>query len=63
MKRYDESVEMYNNLIRSEPYDGTVYYNRAMTFEKLQKYDEALDDYDRCVSSELSQNFLFLTIF
>ncbi|HJH55702.1 MAG TPA: tetratricopeptide repeat protein, partial [Brachyspira hyodysenteriae] len=58
---YDQSIECYNNsvkycdeLIESDPNMGKVYTIRGLDNHYLEKYQEAVKDYDKAI--ELNRN-------
>ena len=54
-KRYNEAVEYYTLALESNPASHTVYSNRSLAFNKLGRFDAALNDANKCV--EISPNF------
>jgi tetratricopeptide (TPR) repeat protein len=49
--RYRESLDHLTNAIERDANRSVAYYNRALTLERLEMYDEALKDYDTVIES------------
>jgi tetratricopeptide (TPR) repeat protein len=41
----DEALKHYEFAVKKDPQNGNYYYNRAQIKAKLEKLDEAIDDY------------------
>jgi len=48
-KNFDKAVEFYTQAITENPSDHTIYGNRSAAFTNLKKYQEALDDGNKCI--------------
>lgn len=48
-KRVDLALKAYDTIIKQNPYDYLVYFNKGITQYRLQRYDEALTNFQRCV--------------
>jgi len=44
-KKYNESIEIFNKVLKITPDNATVYYYRAMSFDALNNYQKAIADY------------------
>src|SRR3989339_116373 len=51
---YIEATELYKQVIKMKPDFGAAYNNRAMTFEKLGKPENASDDYLKAIELDPS---------
>ncbi|MBZ0136134.1 MAG: tetratricopeptide repeat protein [Planctomycetes bacterium] len=51
MGRYKESLDHLTNAIARDANRSVAYYNRALTLERLELFDEALKDYDTVIES------------
>ena len=49
--RYRESLDHLTNAIERDANRSVAYYNRALTLERLELFDEALKDYDTVIES------------
>lgn len=49
--RFRESLEHLNAAIERDANRNVAYYNRALTLERLELYDEALKDYDAVIDA------------
>ncbi|MCZ7606910.1 MAG: tetratricopeptide repeat protein [Planctomycetota bacterium] len=49
--RYRESLDHLTSAIERDANRSVAYYNRALTLERLELYDEALKDYDTVIDS------------
>ncbi|MFC2019839.1 tetratricopeptide repeat protein [Chloroflexota bacterium] len=48
--RLDEAISEYDEAIRLDPQDATVYYKRGLTYYHLGQFERALKDYSKAVS-------------
>jgi tetratricopeptide (TPR) repeat protein len=48
-KNYEKAIEFYTKAIEENPSDHTVYGNRSASFHNSKKYEEALEDAEKCV--------------
>lgn len=44
-QKYSQALAMFNNVIKLNPANATVYYYRAMTYDALNDYQKAISDY------------------
>lgn len=44
-KKYTESIEIFDKVLKITPDNATVYYYRAMSFDALNNYQKAIADY------------------
>jgi tetratricopeptide (TPR) repeat protein len=51
MGRYRESVQHLTTAIEQDANRAVAYYNRALTLERLELFDEALKDYDAVIDA------------
>lgn len=45
-----KGIELYTKAIKMAPEENHGYFNRGQGFEKLEKYEEALSDFNKCIS-------------
>ncbi|HZV71888.1 MAG TPA: tetratricopeptide repeat protein [Saprospiraceae bacterium] len=57
--RIQEALSDYDAAIRLKP-DGALYNSRAKLYFNLQKYQEAMDDYNRAIKSDSTQGEYFV---
>jgi tetratricopeptide (TPR) repeat protein len=48
---YDCKVAYYTRQISASPNDGESYYSRGMAYKRLERYDEALADFTKYIST------------
>lgn len=53
--KYDEAIDHYTEALKLQPQSHLVYSNRSACYNKLEKYQEALDDAVHCLS--IAPNF------
>lgn len=51
--RYDEAIAVYTEVIRRNPKLQLPYYNRGIVYTKLEKYNKALDDFNKIMSQKM----------
>lgn len=59
----DEALKHYEFAVKKDPQNGNYYYNRAQIKAKLEKLEEAIDDYNRAQELLSDTQFLYLTRF
>jgi tetratricopeptide (TPR) repeat protein len=47
----DEALHHYDHAISQEKGNGTFYYNRAQVKVKLERYEDAIDDFKRAAEN------------
>ncbi len=52
-------IEMYTDAVNAFPDDLLGYYQRAFAYEKLEKYNEALSDYEKCISLDPKNGYYY----
>lgn len=45
----DEALKHYEFAVKRDSTNGNYYYNRALTKAKLEKLEEAIDDYNKAL--------------
>lgn len=55
LKKPDAALADYAKAIELDPYNKYIYFHRAETFDKLEKFSEALADFDKAIA--LHENF------
>ena len=48
-KNFDKAVEFYSTAIDETPTDHTIYGNRSACYFKLNSYQKAIDDAEKCI--------------
>ena len=48
-KKFEEAAEHYSEAIKFDPTDHVFYSNRSGCYTSLKKYDEALQDAEKCI--------------
>lgn len=49
LKRYEEALVSYEQAIRLDPNDSTIYYRKGFALESLERYTEALASYEQAI--------------
>lgn len=49
-QNYPQALEFYNKAVEAEPYNHIHYSNRSACFFKMENYDAALGDAEKCIS-------------
>ena len=47
----DEALKHYEIAVKRDPLNGNYYYNRALVKAKLEKLEEAIEDYNRAIDN------------
>ena len=48
-KKYDEAIEVYNKILKKDTSNYHSYVNRALLFDRLDKIQNAYDDYTKAI--------------
>jgi tetratricopeptide (TPR) repeat protein len=43
LKKYDEAIKLYNKVIEADQTNPIVYYNQALLFAQVKRFDTAID--------------------
>lgn len=49
LNRFDEAIEIFNKAIKMFPYNFELFFNRAITYYKADKFKEAVKDFQRSI--------------
>ncbi len=52
---FEKAIKLFTKAIKIEPKFDKAYYNRALSYKKIGKYDEALPDYNKAI--EINPNY------
>ena len=44
---YEEAIRCYDEIIKLDPEDSEIYYDRGNTYSNLEKYEEAIQDFKK----------------
>jgi len=55
----DRAVRDLNEAIQSDAEDGSLYYDRAVTYQRLEDYQHAINDYDTAIGLNASDASLY----
>lgn len=45
----DEALKHYETAVKKDPQNGNYYYNRALVKSRLEKLEEAIEDYNKAL--------------
>ena len=45
----DEALKHYEVAVKKDPHNGNYYYNRAVVKARLEKLEDAIEDYNRAL--------------
>jgi tetratricopeptide (TPR) repeat protein len=54
LERFSEALDSYDEALKLEPKNAELWYNKAKTFEKLDKPHEAIESYDEALRIDLN---------
>ena len=49
LKNFEKAIEFYTQAIAENPSDHTIYGNRSAAFTNVKKFEQALDDGNKCI--------------
>jgi len=49
LKNFEKAIEFYTQAINENPTDHTIYGNRSASYTNLKKFEEALNDGEKCI--------------
>lgn len=55
----DEALKHYEVAVKKDNTNGKYYYNRALVKSKLDKFEEAIDDYNRALEHLSDSNDIY----
>ena len=59
MGQLDEALKHYEVAVKKDSTNGKYYYNRALVKSKLDKFEEAIDDYNKALDNLSDQTGLY----
>ena len=51
MGQLDEALKHYEVAVKKDSTNGKYYYNRALVKSKLDKFEEAIEDYNKALDN------------
>jgi stress-induced-phosphoprotein 1 len=51
-KNFDKAIELYTQALEENPADHTIYGNRSASYHNLKKFNEALADGEKAISTK-----------
>ena len=58
-KDFEHAIDDYNKLIKQNPNDSRTYYNRAIVFYGMAKYDKAVSDLNKAINLGFKKSKVF----
>jgi len=63
MGQLEEALKHYDIAVKKDPSNGTYYYNRGIVKSKLEKLEEAVEDYNKALEYIIETQLQFNTKF
>ncbi len=52
MEQWEDALKMFDKAVSKNKYGGEYYYNRALVKAKLDRFPEAIKDYDKAIQND-----------